>query len=112
MKKDVIQYGDFQKLDIRIGEVVDTIKVENSNKLLKLTVNAGEEYGVVTIFTAMAKFYTPEDFKGKKFAFILNLEPKKIMDEFSQGMILAVDDNDKPVLVPVDRNVSNGSIIR
>ncbi|MBP9691454.1 methionine--tRNA ligase [Candidatus Woesebacteria bacterium] len=97
------------KIDIRVGEVLNATNVEVSNKLIELTVDLGPDYGHVTIFTGMRKWYTPEDYLGKKFLFIANLEPKKMMDRESQGMILAADLNDAPVLVPVDPQLPNGT---
>ena len=72
---------------------------EGSDKLIRLTVDvadpttaSGQEKPLRTIFTAVRPYgYTPEDFSGKQFFFITNLEYKKIMDEESQGMILAID---------------------
>lgn len=116
MKKSYVAYDDFQKLDLRIGEVKDAVNIEKSKKLIKLTVDFGEEYGVTTIFTGMAKFYTPDVFIGKKFSFIANLEPRRMMSEVSYGMILSADetheDTNKPVLLPVDSSIPNGTIVR
>ncbi len=112
MKKDQITFQDFLKLDIRIGEVKNAEAVPDSKKLLKLAVDLGEDYGTVVIFTGMAQFYTPDNFTGRKFAFIANLEPKKMLGEFSRGMILSADMNDKPVLIGVQSEVPNGSVIR
>ena len=53
MKKDNIAFTDLMKVDIRVGEVIEAKKVEVSNKLIELTVNFGEDYGTVTIFTGM-----------------------------------------------------------
>jgi len=108
---NTITFSDFINLDIRVGEVLNAQKVEESNKLIELTVNLGQDYGTVTIFTGMQKWYTPEDFQGKKFLFIANLEPKKIMDRVSQGMILSASKNDEPVLIPVSPDLDNGSKI-
>ena len=93
MKKDLIQYPDFVKLDIRVGEVKNAALVEGSSKLIELTVDLGSEYGTVTIFTGMQKWYTPEHFAGKKFLFVANLEPKKMMGRESQGMIDVIGDD-------------------
>lgn len=109
MKTDTIAFPDLMKIDIRVGEVTNAQNVEVSNKLIELTVDLGEEYGTVTIFTGMRKWYSPEDFQGKKFLFVANLEPKKMMDRESQGMILSADVNDEPVLVPVSSDLSNGT---
>ena len=108
MKKDTIQYADFAKLDMRVGEVTNAVLAEGSSKLIELTVDLGADYGTVTIFTGMQKWYTPEHFQGKKFLFVANLEPKKMMGKESQGMILSVDENGKPLLFLLDKNTSIG----
>jgi methionine--tRNA ligase beta chain len=109
MKKDTIPFSDLMKIDIRVGKVTQAVIVEESKKLIKLTVDLGEEYGVVTIFTAMRAWYTPEDFIDKTFPFIANLEPKKMLDRESQGMILAADQDEKPVLIPLDPTLRPGT---
>lgn len=107
--KENISIDDFSKLDIRVGQVIECIKKEGSDKLLRLLVDFGQFQRI--IFTGIAKWYTPESFIGKYFVFIVNLEPKKIMNEESQGMMLAAVD-DKPVpLIPLDK-VSMGAFIQ
>ena len=108
MKKDIIQFPDFSKLDIRVGEVTNATLVEGSNKLIELTVDIGADYGIATIFTGMQKWYTPEHFAGKKFLFVANLEPKKIMSRNSQGMIMSADKDGSPLLIEVNSNYQNG----
>jgi methionine--tRNA ligase beta chain len=111
MKKPQINFNDLMKIDIRIGEIISAKNAEGSNKLIELTVNLGEEYGVVTIFTGMQKFYQPDDFLGKKMLFIANLEPKKMMNKESTGMILAIDNPEKPILVTINDGVVPGSVV-
>jgi methionyl-tRNA synthetase len=87
-------------LDLRIGTVIECIEKEGSEKLLKLTVDFGEE-GARTIFSGIKKWYKPEDLKGKQFVFVFNLEPRKMMDEESQGMLLAAEGAAPKELVPL-----------
>lgn len=108
MKKPNCVFSDFMKLDIRVGEVTNAQFVEGSSKLIELTVDLGEDYGTVTIFTGMRKWYATEDFQGKKFLFIANLEPKKMMGRESQGMILSGDNDGAPILIPVSSELQNG----
>jgi methionine--tRNA ligase beta chain len=108
MKKDVISFPDFIKTDIRIGLVTAAIRVEGSSKLLELTVDLGEDYGSVTIFTGMQKWFTPEDFIGKKFLFAANLEPRKMMGKESQGMIMAADEDGSPKLIEISSEYKAG----
>ena len=109
--KDIITFNDFIKLDIRIGEVTSAQNVETSNKLIELTVDFGEEIGVRTILTGMQKWYSPENFIGKKFLFLANLEPRKMAGSESQGMILSAIVSDVPKLLEVPLDIPNGTTI-
>src|SRR5947209_6705771 len=93
--KPIITYDDFTKLDLRVGKVIHAERKEGSNKLLRLTVNFGDE-GERVILSGLYPSSEPEDLINKLFVFILNLEPRKIMGEESQGMILAAD-GEKPL---------------
>ena len=112
MKKDIVSYPDFEKLDFRIGEVKKATAMEGSNKLLKLLVDLGEDYGEVQILSGLAKFYTPEDLIGNKYIFLANLEPKQIMGLDSNGMMMVADDPEKFQLLPLDKSLKNGTVIR
>jgi len=96
----MITIDEFFKIEIKVGLVVEAEDVKESNKLIRLTVDVGEAEKR-TIFTGVRTYgFGPQDFQDKKFLFVTNLEPKKIMEEESQGMILAVGD-DKPIFVEV-----------
>ena len=112
MTKTHIPYTTFEQLDIRVGEVKDAVVPEGSKKLVELTVDLGEDYGTVTIFTGMLEYYQPADFVGKKFQFIANLEPRKMMNKESQGMLMSADVEGKPVLIEVNSEIKNGTVIR
>ena len=110
--KDIITFNDFIKLDIRIGEVTNAKNIAESNKLLELTVDFGEEIGIRTILAGMQKWYQPTDFVNKKFMFLVNLEPKQMAGSESQGMLLAADIEGKPKLIEAPDDLPNGSTIR
>ena len=112
MKKSAIQFPDFDKLEMRVGEVKDAKIVETSKKLYELFVDLGEEYGQVTILTGMRAYYQPEDYIGKKFLFLANLAPKPMAGKISQGMILSGDIEGKPILIEVPNSLNNGLLIR
>jgi methionine--tRNA ligase beta chain len=112
MKKPIIAFPDFDKLDIRVGEVKETALVEGSKNLIKMLVDLGEDYGAVEILSGLAKWYSPEEIAGKKYAFLANLEPKQMMGMNSNGMILVADDEEKPTLLVVDNKLPNGLVIR
>ncbi len=108
--KEEISIDDFAKLDIRIGTVIESIRKENSEKLIRLTVDFGIEKR--TIFTALYPLYEPSFFLHKQLVFLFNLKTRKMMDEESQGMMLAVDGESLPIpLIPAS-SVPNGSSIR
>jgi len=92
---NVITINDFAQIEQRVGKVVAAQNVEGSEKLIRLTVDFGpapDGAGLRTIFTGVRPFgYTPEFFQDKQFFFVVNLAPRRMMNEFSQGMILAVD---------------------
>lgn len=112
MKKDIVVFADFNKLDLRVGEVKEASLVEKSKNLILMKVDLGEDYGTVEILSGLAKFYTPEDLIGNKYLFLANLEPKKLMGKDSKGMVLVADVPEKFALLPLDKNLKNGTVIR
>ncbi len=98
-----ITIDDFSKIEIRVGKVLEAKNKEGSEKLIRLAVDIGVDK-LRIIFTGVRGFgYTPEDFADKQFFFITNLAPRKMMDEESQGMILAVDGADnKPQFISAE----------
>ncbi len=107
--KPVVAFDDFSKLDLRVGTILDCVEKEGSDKLLRLTVDFGEE-GKRNILSGIKQWYKLEALKGKQFVFILNLEPRKIMGELSQGMLLAADGkNGKPQPLKPKPKTPNGS---
>ncbi len=106
----MITFDDFDKLDIRIGTILEAESVPETEKLLKLTIDLGDEKR--TMVAGIADKYKPEDIKGKQIPVLTNLEPKTIQGIESQGMILAVDTNGKATLLHPDKEVNNGSKIR
>jgi methionine--tRNA ligase beta chain len=113
--KDTINFGEFQKLDIRIGRIVEAEKAEGADKLLKMQVDFGEINGEPVkrqIVASIAEFYSPEDLKGKECPFLVNLEPKTFRGHESQGMILAVDvegDRSDCILLHPNKEVREGA---
>ncbi|MDD3245182.1 MAG: methionine--tRNA ligase subunit beta [Candidatus ainarchaeum sp.] len=106
-EKSIIKYDDFDKLDIKIGTVIECEKVENSQKLLKLIVDFGEFKR--QIIAGIATKYNPEDLINKQLPIIVNLAPRKLLGLESQGMILAIGDNDVEALLTPTEEVNNGA---
>lgn len=112
MKKPLVEFTDFLKLDARAGEIKTAVKVETSNKLLELTVDLGEEYGIVTILSGIAKHFAPESLIGKKVPVMANITPKMMAGKASNGFILMIDLADHtPVLIELPGTTPNGSIL-
>jgi methionine--tRNA ligase beta chain len=105
-----IRFEDFQKIDLRIGKVLEAEKVEGSEKLLKLIVDLGSEKR--QLVAGIAKYYKPQDLIGKEIVVVANLEPKNLMGIESQGMLLAADVNGEPVILIPEKEVSPGTKIR
>ncbi len=100
---DIITLDTFFQVEMRVGKVIVAENLENSDKLIKLTIDLGDEQR--TILTGVRGFgYTPEDFTGKQFFFVTNLAPRKMMGVESQGMILAVDSkkDKKPIFISAE----------
>lgn len=103
----MITYDDFAKLEIRIGKVISAEKIENTDKLLKLEVDFGDEKK--QIVSGIAEHYQPKDLIGKEFPFLTNLEPRMLKGVQSQGMILAIGTEEKIVLIKPIKKVPLGS---
>ena len=83
MKKDLIKFPDFLKIDFRVGQIIKVEKLEKSRNLLEMLVDFGPDYGQVTIMAGIADFYKPEQLLNNKYPFIANLEPKGMMGKTS-----------------------------
>jgi len=116
---DKINYEDFQKLDIRIGTVLEAEPVPETTKLLKLKVDLGfssdarsERLEPIVLVAGIAETYKPEDIIGRQIPILINLEPRTIKGIESNGMILAADVDGKAILLHPDQKIINGSKIR
>ena len=106
--RENIPFEDFEKLDIRVGTVLECTKVPKADKLLCFKIADGLENR--TIVSGIAKFYKPEELVGKQVCFIANLAPRKLKGIESQGMILSAVNNDGSLsVITVDREVKPGS---
>ena len=87
--KEVIQFDDFAKMDIRTGTILTAEKVEKSKKLLRLQVDLGLEQR--TILSGIAEHFQPEQVIGQQVIVLANLAPRMMMGTESQGMILMAE---------------------
>jgi|TARA_B110000908_G_scaffold79834_1_gene95663 methionyl-tRNA synthetase len=106
-QKEVIDFEDFSKLDIRVGTILEAEKVAKTKKLLQLKVDVGID--VRTIVSGIAESFSPEDIIGQQVSVLVNLAPRKIRGVESQGMILMTDTPDgKLAFVAPERSIKNG----
>jgi len=103
-----VSIDDFAKLDLRVVRVLAAEKVEKADKLLKLTVDLGDEQR--TIVSGIAKHYSPEDLVGKDVVMIVNLKPAKIRGIESRGMVLAASSGELLKVVTADGMPSGSKV--
>lgn len=106
-----VTFSDFMNFDFRVGKVEEATQVPKSRNLLKLIVDFGSEKRQAV--AGLLQYYKPEEFVGKKFVFLVNLERRKLMGIESQCMILAAeDDEENVVLIVPEKDIAAGSKIR
>jgi methionine--tRNA ligase beta chain len=120
----MINYDEFQKLDIRIGTILEAEKIEGADKLLKLKVDLGpstspgasssnsSRVDIRTIVAGIAKDYKPQTLIGKQLVILTNLEPRTIRGVESQGMILAAVVEEKAIILKPAKKVPSGTKVR
>ncbi|MCW9054821.1 MAG: methionine--tRNA ligase subunit beta [Candidatus Pacebacteria bacterium] len=87
----MISFDDFKKVEIRLGKVISAERVPETDKLIRLEVDLGDEKR--QIVSGIAEYTTPEDLVGRTFPFVTNLEPRIIKGLESNGMILAASND-------------------
>ena len=108
-QKETITFDDFMKLDIRIGTILSVEEVADSRKLLKFKVDFGP-LGERQILAGIKPFFEDvQSLVSRQAMFVVNLEPKKMLDMESQGMIMIADDENGPVLYNFDRPIPPGN---
>jgi methionyl-tRNA synthetase len=109
-KKELIQFDDFAKIDLRIGTILSAEKVEKADKLLKLSVALGEE--TRTIVSGIALHFSPEEIINKQVIVVANLAPRKMRGIESEGMILMTENEEgKLVFVSPSTIVPSGKTV-
>jgi len=107
--KDMIDINEFAKTELKVGIILASEKVENADKLLKNTIQIGDE--TRTIVGGIAKYYKPEELIGKQVVVVTNLKPIKLRGILSQGMILCAynEKKDKLVIVSPKKKIDSGT---
>lgn len=105
-----ISFEEFQKLDLRIGKILEANQIPGSRNLIKMTVDFGTEKRQAV--AGLLQWYEPLDLVGKKCAFILNLQRRKLMGVESQCMVFAAeDDKGNVVVLQPEKDIAEGSRI-
>jgi tRNA-binding protein len=108
--KPLISFADLDRIDIRVGTIISVEEITGSDKLLKLTVDFGDQRR--SILAGMKKEREDvREIEGQQALFVVNLEPKKMMGEVSEGMLFDIGfaDGITPALAVPERKVPNGS---
>ena len=103
----MINFEEFSKIDLRVVKIIKAEKVENSEKLIKLKVDGGEEKR--QIIAGIGKYYKPEHLVGREIIMVWNLEPKILFGLKSQGMLLAARDGEKPIILIPEKEAPVGA---
>ncbi len=99
----------FSRMDLRVGTVLAAETIPKARKLLKLTVDIGEER---TIVAGIAEKYSPEELPGRQVVVVANLKPVKLLGVTSHGMLLAAIEETEAVLATVDKSVTPGTRLK
>ncbi len=110
MIKEQITYDDFAKLDLRVGTIVAAELVPDTDKLIKCTVDLGEDE-MRTIVSGLAEHISPEELVGKQCPYVANLASRTIRGIESEGMILAIGLEDDFILLHPNKEVPAGANI-
>ncbi len=109
-QKETIQYDDFAKLDMRVGTILEAEKMPKADKLIVMKVSTGLD--TRTIVSGIAQHFQPEELIGKQVTVLVNLAPRKLRGETSEGMILLAEDAEgKLVFITPEAAMGNGSVI-
>lgn len=101
----MINIEDFSKIEIKIGTILSAEEIEGSDKLIKLSVDFGEDPSASSgrdhrqVLSGIKAWYKPEDLTGQQAAFVTNLEPRQMMSLESEAMILASHIADEPPIL-------------
>jgi methionine--tRNA ligase beta chain len=103
-----ISFDEFQKLDLRVGKIVEASQIPGSRNLIRMIVDFGAEKRQAV--AGLLQYYKPDSLVGRKCAFILNLQRRKMMGAESQCMILAAEDSKgNVVILQPEKDIAEGS---
>jgi len=105
-----ITIEEFQRIDLRVGKIIEAKKVEGAKRLLQFIVDIGDEYR--QLIAGIAESYKPEDIIGKEIVIVANLKPAVIRGITSNGMLLAASNNDVISILSPDKEMPPGSKVK
>jgi methionyl-tRNA synthetase len=110
-QKDLIEFDDFARMDIRVGTILEAEPVPKTKKLLKLKIDTCIDKR--TVVSGIAEFYKPQDLIGRQVSILVNLAPKNLRGIESQGMILCAQNPDGSLsIIEPDKKSNNGAEIK
>ena len=106
----MITFNDFEKIDIRVGTIVQTSVNDKANKLsMLLVIDFGDSIGLKKTSAQLMQNYNPDDLLGKQVAAVINFPPKQIGKMISEVLVLGFPDKDRnPILIMPSQKVPNG----
>lgn len=105
-----IKFSDWQRLDIRVGEILQVDDHPNADKLYVLMVDIGDKK--IQLVAGLKSYYSKEDLLGKKIVVFVNLESATIRGVASQGMLLAAEKDGKVLFLTPEKDIKNGAKVR
>lgn len=109
-KEELIDFESFKDIDLRVAEIIEATRIEDSNKLVKLQVSLGDSER--QLVAGIAKHYKADDLVGKQIVIVANLEPAEIFGVKSNGMILAASNDEELTLITPEKLIDNGSKVK
>lgn len=108
--KSLVSYNDFEKIDIRVGTIEVVKEIKGANDLVKLIVHFGDHRRTILAGIKQER-EDPAEIEGKQALFVVNLEPRKMMGEVSEGMLFDIGYSDRitPVLAVPEKPVPDGA---
>ena len=109
MPKETVSFSDWEKIDLRVAEILEIEEINGADKLYKLKIDLGTETRILV--AGLKQYYTKQELEGKRIIVFTNLEPKKIKGIESKGMVLAAvsDDHNEVKLLQPDGVLELGS---
>ncbi len=106
----MITFDQFKEINLRIARILAAERVDGSDKLLRLQISLGQEER--QIIAGIGARYRPDELIGRQIVIVANLESRKLIGLESQGMLLAADSPNGPVLLQPDAEVLPGSVVK